>query len=97
MARPAVRVRAGVGDRSACSFGALFAAVLPRLFAAAALRAERAGFDGVELHFAHAYTMASFLSPLNTRDDGYGGVRENRVRLPLEVLSAVRAAVSDAS
>ena len=37
--------------------------------------------------------MASFLSPLNTRDDGYGGPRENRVRLPLEVLAAVRAAV----
>jgi dimethylglycine catabolism A len=66
---------------------------LPPLFAAAALRAQRAGFDGVELHFAHAYTMASFLSPLNTRDDGYGGPRENRVRLPLEVLAAVRAAV----
>ena len=68
-------------------------AVLPPLFASAALRAKRAGFDGVELHFAHAYTMASFLSPLNTRSDGYGGPRENRVRLPLEVLSAVRAAV----
>ncbi len=68
-------------------------AVLPELFAAAALRAERAGFDGVELHFAHAYTMASFLSPLNSRDDGYGGARENRVRLPLEVLAAVRARV----
>ena len=67
--------------------------VLPGLFASAALRAQRAGFDGVELHFAHAYTMASFLSPLNTRSDGYGGVRENRVRLPLEVISAVRSAV----
>ena len=67
--------------------------VLPELFALAALRAERAGFDGVELHFAHAYTMASFLSPGNTRDDGYGGARENRVRLPLEVIAAVRARV----
>ena len=58
-----------------------------------AARARRAaGFDGVELHFAHAYTMASFLSALNTRDDGYGGARENRVRLPLEVVRAVRAA-----
>ena len=66
---------------------------LPPLFAAAALRAQRAGFDGVELHFAHAYTMASFLSPLNTRDDGYGGPRESRVRLPLEILAAVRARV----
>ncbi|MEO8195301.1 MAG: NADH:flavin oxidoreductase [Thermoanaerobaculia bacterium] len=66
---------------------------LPELFASAALRAQRAGFDGVELHFAHAYTMASFLSPRNKRGDGYGGPRENRVRLPLEVLAAVRAAV----
>ncbi len=69
--------------------------VLPDLFAAAAARAEAAGFDGVELHYAHAYTMASFLSATNTRGDGYGGSREGRVRLPLEVLGAVRAAVSD--
>jgi len=69
-------------------------AVLPGLFAAAANRAERAGFDGVELHYAHAYTMASFLSALNTRGDGYGGPRESRVRLPLEVFASVRAAVS---
>ena len=52
------------------------------------------GFDGVELHYAHAYTMASFLSARNTRTDGYGGARENRVRLPLEVFQAARAAVS---
>ena len=67
--------------------------VLPDLFAAAARRAERAGFDGVELHYAHAYTMASFLSALNRRDDGYGGVRQNRVRLPLEAFRRVRKAV----
>jgi dimethylglycine catabolism A len=66
-------------------------AVLPGLFADAAERALRAGFDGVELHFAHAYTMASFLSALNTRDDGYGGTREHRMRLPREVIAAVRA------
>jgi len=69
-------------------------AVLPGLFAQAAERALRAGFDGVELHFAHAYTMASFLSALNTRDDGYGGSREHRLRLPCEVVAAVRAAVA---
>jgi 2,4-dienoyl-CoA reductase-like NADH-dependent reductase (Old Yellow Enzyme family) len=69
--------------------------VLPELFARAAARAERAGFDGVELHFAHAYTMASFLSALNTREDGYGGARMNRVRLPLEVHQAVRGAVGE--
>src|SRR5213593_3489502 len=60
--------------------------VLPALFAEAAWRAREAGFDGVALHYAHAYTMASFLSRLNTRPDGYGGPREHRVRLPLEVL-----------
>jgi 2,4-dienoyl-CoA reductase-like NADH-dependent reductase (Old Yellow Enzyme family) len=67
---------------------------LPGIFAAAARRAEAAGFDGVELHYAHAYTMASFLSARNSRPDGYGITREGRVRLPLEVLAAVRQAVS---
>ncbi|MEZ4315646.1 MAG: NADH:flavin oxidoreductase, partial [Polyangiaceae bacterium] len=66
---------------------------LPALFSAAARRAREAGFDGVELHYAHAYTMASFLSALNTRADGYGGPREDRARLPLEVFAAVREAV----
>jgi len=66
---------------------------LPTLFSDAARRAREAGFDGVELHYAHAYTMASFLSALNNRADGYGGSRENRVRLPLEVYQAVRQAV----
>jgi 2,4-dienoyl-CoA reductase-like NADH-dependent reductase (Old Yellow Enzyme family) len=69
--------------------------VLPEIFAAAARRAREAGFDGVELHYAHAYTMASFLSARNTREDGYGGRRENRVRLPLEVYRAVRERVGD--
>jgi 2,4-dienoyl-CoA reductase-like NADH-dependent reductase (Old Yellow Enzyme family) len=69
--------------------------VLPALFADAARRTREAGFDGIELHYAHAYTMASFLSRLNTRDDGYGGTREGRVRLPLEVVAAVRARVGD--
>jgi dimethylglycine catabolism A len=67
--------------------------VLPGLFADAARRCVEAGFDGVELHFAHAYTMASFLSARNDRPDGYGGPRENRVRLPLEVYRAVREAM----
>ncbi len=69
--------------------------ILPGLFADAAARAREAGFDGVELHFAHAYTMASFLSRRNDRDDGYGGSREGRVRLPLEVIAAVRERVGD--
>ncbi len=67
--------------------------VLPGRFAAAAARARQAGFDGVELHYAHAYTMASFMSALNDRDDGYGGARDLRVRLPLEVYQAVRSQV----
>ncbi len=67
--------------------------VLPGIFADAAGRARDAGFDGVELHYAHAYTMAGFLSALNDRDDGYGGARENRVRLPLEVCRMVRERV----
>jgi 2,4-dienoyl-CoA reductase-like NADH-dependent reductase (Old Yellow Enzyme family) len=69
--------------------------ILPGLFADAAARAREAGFDGVELHYAHAYTMASFLSANNTRTDGYGGPRENRVRLPLEALHAVRDRVGE--
>ncbi|MBT4940154.1 MAG: NADH:flavin oxidoreductase, partial [Rhodospirillaceae bacterium] len=47
------------------------------------------------LHYAHAYTMASFLSRKNTREDGYGGPRENRARLPLEVFAAVRERVGE--
>jgi dimethylglycine catabolism A len=69
--------------------------VLPGLFAAAAGRARAAGFDGVELHYAHAYTMASFLSRTNTRTDGYGGSIRGRVRLPLEVYAAARREVGD--
>ena len=68
---------------------------LPGLFADAAARAQKAGFDGVELHYAHAYTMASFLSALNTRQDGYGGPREHRVRLPLDVFREVRDRVGE--
>ncbi|MBM3975271.1 MAG: NADH:flavin oxidoreductase, partial [Planctomycetes bacterium] len=68
---------------------------LPGLFAGAAARAEAAGFDGVELHFAHAYTMASFLSRTNVRGDGYGGDVKARQRLPREVIAAVRARVSE--
>lgn len=68
---------------------------LPALFSSAARRAREAGFDGVELHFAHAYTMASFLSRSNTRGDGYGGTLVNRVRLALEVYSRVRSEVGN--
>ena len=67
---------------------------IPGWFAAAARRAKQAGFDGVELHFAHAYTLASFLSATNGRTDAYGGSLENRLRLPREVIAAVREEVS---
>ena len=67
--------------------------VLPALFSQAAERARRAGFDGVELHYAHAYTMASFLSATNTRTDGYGGGREQRARLQLQMPRVFAAAV----
>lgn len=61
-------------------------------FAAAADRADRAGFDVVELHMAHGYLLSSFLSPLsNRRTDAYGGALAHRMRYPLEVLAAVRA------
>jgi dimethylglycine catabolism A len=66
---------------------------IPGWFAGAARRAREAGFDGVELHFAHAYTMASFLSVTNARTDAYGGSFRNRMRLPREVIEEVRDAV----
>jgi len=66
---------------------------IPGWFGAAARRAKQCGFDGVELHFAHAYTMASFLSLTNRRTDEYGGSFENRLRLPVEVVEEVRGAV----
>lgn len=65
-----------------------------RAYAAAAYRAREAGFDGVELHMAHAYTLSSFLSKRsNTRSDEYGRTLEGRLRLPSEVIVAVRKAV----
>src|SRR5262249_55595784 len=61
-------------------------------FVRAALLAEEAGFDMLELHMAHGYLLASFLSRLtNQRRDDYGGNLENRMRYPVEVLRAVRA------
>ncbi len=61
-------------------------------FVMATKRAARAGFDMLELHAAHGYLIASFLSPLtNTRTDGYGGSADARVRFPLEVFDAMRA------
>ena len=62
-------------------------------FVAATQRGEACGFDMLELHCAHGYLLASFLSPLtNQRSDDYGGTLDNRLRFPLEVFAAMRAA-----
>ncbi|UAA38508.1 NADH:flavin oxidoreductase/NADH oxidase family protein [Paraneptunicella aestuarii] len=66
-----------------------------RRFATTAQLAEKAGFDGVEIHAAHGYLLAQFLSPLvNHRDDQWGGSLENRARLLLQVIQSIRAVVS---
>ena len=66
---------------------------LRECFVTAAQRAARLGLDGIEIHGAHGYLLHEFLSPLsNQRDDAYGGSLENRMRFPLEVFDAVRAA-----
>ncbi|GCC48864.1 hypothetical protein chiPu_0033301, partial [Chiloscyllium punctatum] len=65
-------------------------------FVAAARRADRLGIDALELHGAHGYLLHQFLSPIaNKRTDRYGGSLENRMRFPLEVFDAVRAAFPD--
>ena len=61
-------------------------------FIAAAKRAEKAGFDGVEIHGAHGYILLEFLSPkLNRREDRYGGSLENRARIVFEIIDGIRA------
>ena len=62
-------------------------------FVASAEMASRAGFDMLEIHCAHGYLLSSFITPLtNRRNDAYGGSLENRMRYPLEIFHAVRAA-----
>ena len=66
------------------------------VFASAAQRARRAGFDAVELHAAHGYLLSEFLSPAwNFRDDEYGGSRENRARLLQDVIRAAKLRAGD--
>jgi 2,4-dienoyl-CoA reductase-like NADH-dependent reductase (Old Yellow Enzyme family) len=65
-------------------------------WARAARNAVAAGFDTIEIHTAHGYLLASFLSPVsNTRNDEYGGDRDGRMRLPLEIVEAVRREMPD--
>lgn len=67
---------------------------IPRQFATAARRVKQAGFDGVELHSAHGYLLNQFLSPFtNRRTDRYGGSLEDRIRLHIEAINAVRGEV----
>jgi 2,4-dienoyl-CoA reductase-like NADH-dependent reductase (Old Yellow Enzyme family) len=64
-------------------------------YVAAAVRAEEAGFDGVEVHGAHGFLLAQFLDRRNQRSDGYGGTLEHRMRALVEVLAGIRAATGD--
>jgi len=68
---------------------------IPEQFGSGAVRAQAAGFDFAELHMAHFTTLASFLSLVNKRKDSYGGDLEGRLKLPTEVVLAVRDAVGD--
>jgi 2,4-dienoyl-CoA reductase-like NADH-dependent reductase (Old Yellow Enzyme family) len=80
------------GDRAPLALDANGLARIREAFAAAAQRADRLGFDAIEIHAAHGYLLHEFLSPLsNRRDDAYGGSLDNRLRFPLEVFNAVRA------
>ncbi len=93
----AVKVRAGKASRMLAEPTAMtemqIAETIER-FAVTARRAEEAGFDGVEIHAAHGYLLSQFLSPLaNQRGDRWGGPLENRARLLLDIVRAVRAAV----
>jgi 2,4-dienoyl-CoA reductase-like NADH-dependent reductase (Old Yellow Enzyme family) len=73
-------------------------AAITQAFRAAAMRADRAGFDVIEIHSAHGYLLHEFLSPIsNHRSDEYGGSFENRVRLLLEIVDAIREARPEGS
>ena len=83
----------GEGWTAPMPAGSMDLVAIREAFVAAALRAEAAGFGIVELHAAHGYLLHTFLSPVsNDRKDAYGGSLENRMRFPLEVARAVRAA-----
>jgi 2,4-dienoyl-CoA reductase-like NADH-dependent reductase (Old Yellow Enzyme family) len=84
------------GEAAPLALDAAGMARITEAFVSAAKRAERLGIDALELHFAHGYLTHEFLSPIaNKRTDQYGGSLENRMRYPLEVFDAVRAAFPD--
>ena len=94
-ARP-VGPSSDVGHPSARSFETEEVDGLVQTYAEAARRAQRAGFHGVELHAAHGYLLSQFLSPLyNRRNDAYGGSPENRCRVLVEILRAIRGECGD--
>ncbi|MEM7218632.1 MAG: NADH:flavin oxidoreductase [Pseudomonadota bacterium] len=79
-------------DSGARALTASEVAVLRDDFIAAAVRSERAGFDGVEIHGAHGYVLSQFFSPvINRRDDAYGGTLDNRYRILFEIIDGIRA------
>ena len=81
------------GESAPTALDASGLAAIRDAFATAARRAERCGVDAIELHMAHGYLLHEFLSPIaNRRSDAYGGSFANRIRFPLEVFDAVRAA-----
>jgi 2,4-dienoyl-CoA reductase-like NADH-dependent reductase (Old Yellow Enzyme family) len=81
------------GEAAPLALDALGMARVRDAFVAAAKRADRLGIDALELHGAHGYLLHQFLSPIsNKRTDAYGGSLQNRMRYPLEVYDAVRAA-----
>jgi 2,4-dienoyl-CoA reductase-like NADH-dependent reductase (Old Yellow Enzyme family) len=81
------------GDRAPVAIDADGLARIRDAFAAATARAARLGIDAVQIHGAHGYLLHQFLSPLsNQRDDAYGGSLDNRMRFPIEIFDAVRAA-----
>lgn len=85
------------GDRAPAELSHADLARIKAAFVASALRAQRPGFELIELHAAHGYLLHQFLSPLsNQRRDEYGGSLENRMRYPLEVFKAIREAVGNA-
>jgi anthraniloyl-CoA monooxygenase len=91
VAASATTYRAGV-NQTPCALDRAGMDAIVADFAAATARADRAGFDLLELHCAHGYLLSSFLSPVtNQRTDEYGGSVENRLRFPLEVFAAMRA------